>query len=161
MFKKKEGHFKISYTLLHTDLCKKRDTWQKKSLFLLQNKGCPSKRGTVNKYGIHHPPVNRPPLWLWYFNWTSDLYWKIKTEYCPHMTHSLWSCRFMSYLCLWGWKKKKKKKQTVKWLWEKKADCKVAVYEPQIYKRDPRNCAILFRYGTQIGDFSQRDLSGA
>ena len=29
------------------------------------------------------------------FKWTNNLYWKIKFEYCRHVTHSPWSCQLL------------------------------------------------------------------
>ena len=48
---------------------------------------------------------------MYYFKWTSDLYWKIKIEYCRQVTHSPWSCHiygvtrcsnFMVHKRWWG-----------------------------------------------------------
>ena len=33
-----------------------------------------------------------------FFEWTSHSYWKVKTEFCRHETHSPWSCHI---LCQW------------------------------------------------------------
>ena len=47
-----------------------------------------------NRSHLRNQMSNWDGIWIkiWHFKWTTGLYWKLKIEYCWHVTHSPWSC---------------------------------------------------------------------